>query len=392
MILRALSTGSFLTRLSPSISYLPQPAALIHTSSCDCAARKYIRLKRMVENRNKARARALQRASQPQTKWIPPHLKIKLDPSNLKVGGRREQEESLLPTPSDDVFFLKGKKEPSYSLDEMLQFFRDSHDATMLNEPDSLLTARIDLDLRTSKKTKFLQPFSGTISDVPHKFGFTSKRSIVAICKDKGEAERARLAGAEYSGCQDIVRDLSKGNIKRGMYDEIVVSNDMLVAIANLRGILRDNFPSKSRGNYGPDVEKLVIKFKEGLFYEMKRDDFDPAYGFLNVPFARLNMDNKKIQDNLDAVLARVETYKPTTVSHDFIYKVLLQCDSDFPDAIERYPLKHWQMPSLASIYSDPNAEEEEEADDEKEAKASKKEKIGKVTPKSKGKSVEKDL
>lgn len=362
------------SRLLPSVGSFVQ-LTTIHTSSCDFAARKYIRIKRMLENRKRARLRALQKASEPPRKWVPPHLKIKLDPSNLHVGGRREQEESLLPLPSDDVFFLKGRREPRYQLNEIISFFRASHGPTMLNEPDSLLSVAIDYDLRTAKKTKFISPFSGTIPSLPHKFGYNSKRVIAAICKDRDEVEKALEAGADYAGVQDIIKDLTKGTLKKDSFDELVVSTDMLVAIAGLRGILKELFPTKSRANYGPNVPQLVKKFKDGIFYQMKRDDFDPAYGFSKIPFARLNLTDKQIEENLDSTLARIETHRVITTVN-FIYKASIECDSSIPDEVEKYVLKHWELPSLAKTYSDPFAEDEEKEDeDEDEKVTSKKEK-----------------
>lgn len=362
------------SRLLPLVTSSALANATIHTSACDLAARKYIRIKRMLENRKRARLRALQKAAEPPKKWVPAHIKIKLDPSNLKIGGRRQQEESLLPLPPDDVFFFSGKREPRFSLSEIVSFFRVSHDESMLDEPNSLLSVLIDFDLRTAKKTKFVSPFSGIIANMPHPFGFKSDRIIAAVCKDVNEADRALEAGATYAGSQDIIKDLTKGVLKKESFDELVVSSDMLVAIAGLRGILKEQFPTKTRANYGPDVPLLVKKFKEGIFYQMKRDDFDPAYGFSKVPFARLNMEDEKIEENLDATLAKIDTHR-SLKTVNFIYKVAIECDSELPDAIERYVLKHWDLPSLADSYSDPFAEPEEEAEvavnEGKEASAS---------------------
>ncbi|CAG2183892.1 unnamed protein product, partial [Oppiella nova] len=114
--------------------------------------------------------------------WTPDKLKI--DKSALNVGPRRFSDNHLkdLDSLMDDVYVTELYKQRHHSLVEAIAMHRETHDKTVLNDPNAVVETTIEFDLSTKKKTKFCDAFKGIIS-YPQKFEFQVNRRIIAICK-----------------------------------------------------------------------------------------------------------------------------------------------------------------------------------------------------------------
>ena len=339
------------------ISRLTAPAVLVQPCRF-MPARKGTRIKRQLENRKRARARAQAAKLEPPKKWIPPSLRLKLDPANIVPGGHFQQESLLKPLPPDNVYFTKGYVPISYEISEAIRLLKETHAPDMMDKPDAIVTAFMEIDLRTVKKTRFAQSFDGLITDFPHPLNLKQRRTIAAVIPDVKEQERAMHAGASIIGSTDLIKDLQKGRVKLGDFDEIVVHTSMLIPLAPLRAILRHHFPTKTKGNYGPDIVPLIQKFLTGVGYNCKRDDFDPAYGTMELQFARLDMSTEQIIENLNVGLAKIEeAHKPSPnpKAEDyagFIRRIFIKCVSQ---SEERLPIKHWLLDPMVELsYVDP--------------------------------------
>ena len=315
------------------------------------AARKGTRIKRQMENRKRARARAEAAKLAPPKKWIPPSIRMKLDASALKIGYRRSLDDDKLPLPLDDVYFTEKFYPISYELPEIIQFHRETHSKTMLDTEDALLEAIVELDLRTKKKTKFVETFEGLI-DYKNPIGINARRSVLAICKKKEDQEAALEAGATIVGGVELVKELQKGKIKPDSdFDHLVIHSDNLLDLAPVRGILKKHFPTKTKGNFGTDMKTLVKKFLTGVEYVLRKDDYDPSFGTCNFPFARLNMEDESISQNLELALNHIELSKPSKSEYPFIFRVFIKTRCEFSK--EKLILKHWTVPGLQNIYED---------------------------------------
>ena len=160
-------------------------------------------------------------------------------------------------------------------------------------------------------------------------------------------------AGASIVGSTDLIKDLLKGRVRIDDFDEIVVHNSMLVPLAPVRAILKHHFPTKTKGNYGADIVPLIEKFISGVNYSCVRNEFDPAFGVLELKFARLSMTDEQILENLDTGLAKIEeTHKPVPgpKAEDFagfIRKVYLK--TDFSPPTDLLLIRHWLLEAMAS-------------------------------------------
>lgn len=228
------------------------------------------------------------------------------------MGPRRFSDENLKELSSivDDVYVISNYKEKSYSLMDIISMHRETHHPEIYNAPDALVDARIELDLRTKKKTKCLDPFSGILL-YPNKFGFGGQRKIIAICKSESDKEASRIAGAEIIGANEIVRSIKTGQIIFSDFDDLVCHGDMLIEVYPIRGILGKKFPTKSRGNLGFDMGRLVNNFVNGVEFKCQRDEFEQDYGWVELSFGKLDMTIEQLQENLEHLFINVEKHAP---------------------------------------------------------------------------------
>ena len=210
----------------------------------------------------------------------------------------------------DNVYVAGLYREKACSLVEALDMHREVHDPTILNQPNALVESRVELDLRTKKKTKFCEAFRGIIS-YPNQFEFKANRRIIAICKKEEDKYYAKEAGADVVGGVEIIKMLQKGELNMSNFDDLVCHGDLLVELANIKGLLQASFPSKLKGNLGFDMKKLVTQFVNGIDYKCTKDDFELDYGWVRVPFGRLNMDNEQLENNFRHLLSTIEKHKP---------------------------------------------------------------------------------
>lgn len=334
------------------------------------AARKGTRIRRMMENKKRARLRALEALNAPPKVWMPAKLRMLLEKNVMKQGMWKNREDDLLPLPPDDVFFTEKFKTITYNIDEIVQALRESHGETMLDEPDAIIEVVVEVDCRHKKKNKFLDSFEG-MADLKQPINLGGNRYIAVIAKSLEDQEKARQAGAVAVGGLEIIKDLQKGVLKPGQdFDHLVVHSDVLIDLASARGILKTHFPSKQKGNFGTDITALVAKFLNGIDYHLEKDKFDNTHGHVTVPFARLNMDIPAIEENLAIALNQVETHRPRDVKHDFIATVDIKSHNKL--SREKFRLKHWLIKGLDKVYKDANAIEENGEDDEAEAQRAK--------------------
>lgn len=209
----------------------------------------------------------------------------------------------------DNVYVIEHYKERKHSFVDAMAMIREVHQPEIYDEPDALVEAKIELDLRTKKKTKFVERIDGIVS-YPNLFNTGAKRKVLAICKTIEDEEKAKNAGAELAGCGDIIRMLKAGDIIMDNFDDLVCHGDMLLELVAIKNVVGSYFPTKQRGNVGFDVERLVKYFTNAIEYKLIKDSIDPDYGYIQVAFGRLTLSDKELEKNFEYLLSNVEKYK----------------------------------------------------------------------------------
>lgn len=253
----------------------------------------------------------------------------------------------------DNVYILDHYKERKLLFQEAMSLIRESHLPDMFDEPNALVEAKVELDLRTKRKTKFIESFRGIVS-YPNQFEFATKRKVVAICNAEKSQEEAKNAGAEIVGSSEVIRMLKVGDLSMENFDDLVCHGDMIIELAAIKGILGPFFPNKQRGNIGFDMHRLVSYFVNGLEFKLVKDSLEPDYGFVQIPFGRLSMDDAALQDNLITLLNVIEENQPAGAPCELIRRVLLMSQP----SPEKFAIQHWKY---VENYDDPDEDGQDE-------------------------------
>lgn len=323
------------------------------------AARKGKRIQRARENRERATKRKLMEAQKP--KKATKH-KVKIDKSQFRFLDVKRQEKLLPDLPEDNVFFVDKFKRKKFSFDEAIEFHKQVVHPDVLNVPDALVTATIELNLKMKiKKKKYIEKIDSTVC-YPHVFKYQVRpRKIVALCKDPEEQERARQAGAIVVGSNDVVDLLKKSQLTQRDFDHIVCKTDFLVDFAAVKGMKGASyFPSKARGNFGDDISELVRYFRDGIDYSLVKTDDEPESGMIECHFGKLDMSHEQLRVNLLALFESVNRFKPMNLADNkqFFERVAIST----PATEEIFFIRFWE---IYDDYEDPEAlarQAEEEA------------------------------
>lgn len=130
--------------------------------------------------------------------------KIKLAKLHVPDGPRRLVEKNK-PEVIDDVYVMKHFMTRSISLADAVQFHRETHHPTCYNSPDSLITMKVELDMKLEKKNRYMDNFS-RIFLIPHRFEYQPVRKIMAFCKAQDTQEEAVKGGADAVGGLDLIK------------------------------------------------------------------------------------------------------------------------------------------------------------------------------------------
>lgn len=314
-----------------------------------------------IERAREAAKRARERKKEPEVK-LTFEQKLALAARKLRTGKIRHDDRHLDPEPEDDIFWRDTFREVRYPLVEAIQIHEETHRPSMYNDPEALIYARIEFDMRTKKKTRFVEKFSGTIL-FEHTFPYHQNKRICALAKKEEDQEAARNAGAVLAGGADIIQMIKKGSLLPDHdFDHLVCHPDIYVDLAEVRGILGSYFPNKTKGNIGGDIPALVHRFLTGLDYSVIKDDFEKDFAHILLPFGRLNQEKEHLVVNFEQLLNEVVQFKPALVPaehYTFVTRVLLES----PPSEESLPILFWEH--CEELVDPRTVEEREDEDDE---------------------------
>lgn len=128
---------------------------------------------------------------------------------------------------------------------------------------------------------------------------------VVAICSDDKVAD-AKAAGAVDAGGEELVEKISKGWFD---FDALVATPDMMKVLAKAARVLgpKGLMPNPKLGTVTPDVVKIIGALKGGQL-EIRND----KDGIIHTIFGKLSFDEKKLVENLEAMIENVQNAKPS--------------------------------------------------------------------------------
>jgi len=251
--------------------------------------------------------------------------------------------------PRDDaapVYVLSEYAEEWLSLDACLSRHRELvGSAQVLAQPEAPVHLALRLNLRTKKSTKFATPFVDCVVLVPHRpEQLLPKRQVLVITADDAVAEAAFAAGALDAGYLDVITKLETGVHHPESFDYVVAHPDCLPALAKVRKILKERLPFNGADNAQADVLQSLSFHLEGVKLAVLCETGIPEEGTLRLPLGHLSWDAKRLEDNLKAYLAKVQSLRPKRVADSAGY--IIKAQIEVPPSKERFTL---DLESLSS-------------------------------------------
>lgn len=238
------------------------------------------------------------------------------------------RQEDLKPFPVDDAWTEWFHSWKRLSVEEGLECLREHYHPTMLNNPNGVLWARIEISMAGAKQDRYIEPFS-KMTPLYHPFERgVAEKSIMVFAKNEASIQEALDAGAHKAGGLDLVEDIAKGKVEIIDYDYFLAHDDIGNELKPILGILREKFPKKPNGTVGTNIEKLVRTFQNGQLVEVKKPKQtlgykdDPSFGFCEVMIGRLDMPDEHIAVNLNILLETLLENAPAKKAGGFFTRI----------------------------------------------------------------------
>jgi large subunit ribosomal protein L1 len=150
---------------------------------------------------------------------------------------------------------------------------------------------------------------------LPHGTGKTVR---VAVFAQGANADKAKEAGADIVGFEDLAESIKGGNMD---FDVVIASPDAMRVVGQLGQILgpRGLMPNPKVGTVTPDVETAVKNAKSGQV----RYRTDKA-GIIHCAIGNVDFEPEKLKENLEALLADLKKAKPSTAKGQYLKKVTI--------------------------------------------------------------------
>jgi len=146
----------------------------------------------------------------------------------------------------------------------------------------------------------------------------TGKSVRVAVFAQGANAEKAKEAGADVVGFDDLAQSIKDGNID---FDVVIASPDAMRVVGQLGTILgpKGLMPNPKVGTVTPDVAGAVRNAKAGQV-RFRTD----KNGIIHGGIGRVGFNSDAIKGNLEALLADLKKAKPSTSKGVYVQKVVL--------------------------------------------------------------------
>ncbi|GAB5390214.1 MAG: 50S ribosomal protein L1 [Alphaproteobacteria bacterium] len=144
----------------------------------------------------------------------------------------------------------------------------------------------------------------------------TGKDVRVAVFARGDKADEAREAGADIVGDEDLMKQISEGNID---FDRCIAAPDMMALVGRVGKILgpRGLMPNPKLGTVTPNVAEAVKDAKGGAV-EFRAE----KAGIVHAGVGKASFDEDKLVENVRAFVKAVSRAKPTGAKGTFIERV----------------------------------------------------------------------
>jgi large subunit ribosomal protein L1 len=158
----------------------------------------------------------------------------------------------------------------------------------------------------------------------------TGKTVRVAVFAQGENAEKAKAAGADVVGFEDLAETVKGGQLD---FDVVIATPDAMRVVGQLGQILgpRGLMPNPKVGTVTADVETAVKNAKAGQV----RYRTDKA-GIIHCPIGRVDFEVPALKENLAALLADLKKGKPAASKGQYVKKLTVSSTMGPGLAIDR--------------------------------------------------------
>jgi len=145
------------------------------------------------------------------------------------------------------------------------------------------------------------------------------KKNIrIAVFADGDDVEKAKTAGAEIVGSDDLIDKIKKGEMN---FDKCISTPKMMVKVSSLGQILgpKGLMPNPKLGTVTNDVVDAIKNVKLGQV-EYKTD----KAGIIHVSVGKISFSADELKKNIEFLLEEIKKKKPETSKGIFIKKFFI--------------------------------------------------------------------
>lgn len=175
--------------------------------------------------------------------------------------------------------------------------------------------ATAEVHVRINADTTQADQLVRTTVSLPHGTGKSVR--IAAFVPEEMESD-AKKAGADVVGLEELVKKIEGGDID---FDVAVAVPAVMKNLGKIAKVLGQKglMPNPKAGTVTDNIAKTIAELKKGRI-ECKMD----KAGIIHVPFGKISFGGKKLQENLEAVLAALDEAKPAGIKSTYITSIVI--------------------------------------------------------------------
>lgn len=194
-----------------------------------------------------------------------------------------------------------------YAIDEAVALLKD---VSAIKFPESIDVA-INLGIDARKSDQVVRG----ATTLPHGTGKTVR---VAVFTQGDNVEKAKAAGADFVGMEDLAEQIKGGMMD---FDVVVASPDAMRVVGQLGQVLgpRGLMPNPKTGTVTPDVETAIRNAKAGQV-RFRTD----KNGIIHGAVGSISFESAAIKENIESLLADLKKAKPPSSKGVYLKKITL--------------------------------------------------------------------
>jgi len=207
----------------------------------------------------------------------------------------------------------KKQKAIAEKIDRNKLYPIDEAMSLVLDLPKAKFTESVDVSVNLGVDPRKSDQVVRGSTVLPHGTGKTVR---VAVFAQGENADKAKAAGADIIGFEDLAEDIKKGNMD---FDVVIATPDAMRVVGALGQVLgpRGLMPNPKVGTVTPDVENAVKNAKAGqVRYRTDKG------GIIHCPIGNAEFDANKLKENLEALVADLKKAKPASAKGLYLQKV----------------------------------------------------------------------